>query len=36
VDVWEKVTELFDNAKRLNLDRKQTILESFKLIQSGV
>jgi hypothetical protein len=34
--VWEKVTELFDNAKRLNLDRKQTILESFKLIQSGV
>lgn len=36
VDVWEKVTELFDNAKRLNLDRKQTVLESFKLIQSGV
>ena len=36
VDVWEKVTELFDNAKRLNLDRKQTIFESFKLIQSGV
>lgn len=33
VEVWEKVTALFTSAKALNLDRKQTVLECFSLIE---
>lgn len=36
VDVWEKVSELVGNARRLNLDRRQTVLEGFRLLQTGV
>ncbi|MFT5540397.1 MAG: DNA polymerase-3 subunit delta' [Alphaproteobacteria bacterium] len=29
VEVWEKITRLFGRASRLNLDRKQVLLEAF-------
>jgi len=29
VDVWEKITRLFNRAARLNLDRKQVLLDAF-------
>jgi DNA polymerase-3 subunit delta' len=29
VEVWEKITQLFGRASRLNLDRKQVLLEAF-------
>lgn len=33
VEVWEKVTALCSSAKALNLDRKQTVIECFSLIE---
>jgi DNA polymerase-3 subunit delta' len=29
VEVWEKITLLFGRAARLNLDRKQVLLDAF-------
>ncbi|MGC6475449.1 MAG: DNA polymerase III subunit delta' [Parvibaculales bacterium] len=36
LDVWEKTTDLFQQADALNLDKKQTILECFTLIRKAV
>ncbi len=36
MDVWEKITRLFDQAQSGNLDRKQAVLTSFLALQGAV